>query len=104
MIYFSEKDEIGKDSHQSRLERFRRLKEQLAVITKKPETTQEEFDNYIQQLSGSCRYETGIHNIISLCNNNLFKCEYRSKDTFSFGSGRRFECRREQVIKLRSLL
>lgn len=91
---------------EKRLELFRRLKEGLAFITNKEEKTQQEFSKYINSLfdDEACRYKTGLKDIVSLCNNTLFNCEFRSKENFSYRGKLKFECQREKIMKLRRVL
>lgn len=88
------------------LEKFRRMKEQLAEILGRAEATQEEFDRYINSLSDHevCKYMTGIKDVISLCNYPTFYCKYRGKDRYGFSGSQKFECHREWIVKLRKLL
>ena len=97
---------ISQSERERKLDEFKKLKEKIARITKKQELTQEEFDSYTKSLDAEtvCKYCLGIRNVISLCNNSLFKCEFRSQDKYNFGHGLRFECRRERMLRLRNLL
>jgi len=91
---------------EKKLELFRRLKEGLAFITNKEEKRQPEFNKYIRSLFDDepCKYMTGIRNIVSLCNNTLFNCEFRSRENFNYKGKLKFECQREKTIKLRRVL
>ncbi|UCH12348.1 MAG: hypothetical protein JSW18_05920 [Candidatus Omnitrophota bacterium] len=97
---------ISKFERERKLDEFKKLKERIAKITKKKELNQEEFDSYVKSLDvdDSCKYSLGIRKVICLCNNALFKCEFRSQDKYNFGLGLRFECRRERMLRLRNLL
>ena len=68
--------------------------------------TQEEFDGYISELGNGdrCKYMTGIHDIMSLCNNILFKCKFRKDVKFHFKKNEMFECHRDSYLRLRKIL
>lgn len=111
MIYFS-KEQLEKPDRPTaikkgkKLNEFERIKERVAFLTGKKEKTEEEFDKYIKSLfdSESCKYMTGIKEIVSLCNNNLFSCKFRSRDNFNFRGRLKFECQREKILRLRKLV
>ncbi len=91
------------DSH---VERFRKMKERMAEILGRAETTQQEFDKYMGILRDheTCKYMTGVHGVMSLCNFPSFQCKFRSTDKYGFSGSDKFECKREKLIKLRNLL
>lgn len=97
---------ISKSGRAIKLEEFDKLKERIAKITRKGELTQAEFESYIKPLGAeeACKYCMGIRNVLNLCNNNLFKCEFRSQDKYHIKHGSKFECRRARMLKLKSLL
>lgn len=102
-MILSEQAEVKREK---KLEDFRRLKEELAKINNHHEETQEDFNQYINSLNKEdiCKYATGIREIMSLCNNNLFKCEFRSKEKFNINNTLKFECEREKILRLKSIL
>jgi len=102
----SEPETVGTAEKDERLKEFKRIKERFAFLTGKKEKTQEEFNSYINSLfdGDSCKYMTGIRDIVSLCNNTLFECRFRSRDQFSFSGKSKFECERERMLRLRSLV
>ncbi len=110
MIYFSkeqlEKSEKNAIKKEERLSNFKQIQERIAFLTGKKEKTQGEFDNYIKSLFDDepCRYMTGIREIVSLCNNTLFNCKFRSKDNFNFRGKLKFECQREKILRIRRLV
>ncbi len=97
---------ISNTERAAKLEEFGKLKERIAIITRKDELSQEEFDKYLNSLEAkeSCKYSSGIKNIMSLCNNSLFKCEFRSNDKYKTGESTKFECKRERILKLKTIL
>ena len=97
---------ISVSERDKRLEKFEKLKERIAAITKKEELNQKEFDSYVKRLEqeNPCKYCSGIKGVLNLCNNHLFKCDFRSNDKYHFEHGTRFECKRERMLKLKSLL
>lgn len=111
MIYFS-KEQLEKSERDvvvkkdEKLNEFQRIKQRFAFLTGKNEKSQEEFDKYINSLfdSEQCKYMTGIRDIVSLCNNTLFNCKFRSKDNFNFRGRLKFECQREKTLRLRKLV
>lgn len=111
MIYFSkeqlEKPEKGTAvKKEEKLSEFRRIKERFALLTGKKEKTQGEFDKYMNSLYDNevCKHMTGIKEIVSLCNNTLFECKFRSEDNFNFKGKLKFECQREKTLRLRRLV
>ncbi len=111
MIYFSkeqlEESEKGTAvKKEEKLNEFKRIKERFAFITGKKEKSQQEFDKYMNSLydSEACKYKTGIKEIVSLCNNTLFECKFRSRDNFNFRGKLKFECQREKTLRLRKLV
>ena len=92
---------ISKDERERKLDEFKKLKERIAIITRKKELNEEEFGKYVKslELEEPCKYSLGIRSVISLCNNSLFKCEFRSQDKYSLGHGSRFECRRQRMLR-----
>lgn len=82
------------------------LKQRLAEINKRQETTQEEFDTYISALEDAetCKYMTGIKEIVNVCNFPLFKCRFRGDEVYSIGKIPKRECCREKMIKIKKML
>lgn len=70
------------------------------------ENTQEEFDRYMMGLlrDDPCKYSTGIHGIVTLCNNPLFKCRYQGEPYKSLLKIPKKECKRERMAKIEGLL
>lgn len=103
---FLKEKETSLDKKKDKLDEFRGLKDRLAFLKGRGDKTQSEFDKYIRLLFDDelCKHMTGIKDIISLCNNNLFDCKFRSRDNFNFRGKLKFECLREKEIKLRKLL
>ena len=101
-----EKPNFSSEEKKEKLERFRYFKDRLAKITGKPEKTQGEFNEYIKNLPSSlhCKYMTGIKEILSLCNNNLFECRFRSEHNFKIQGKLKFECQRKKMLELKNLL
>ena len=97
---------ISESEKAIKLGEFAELKERIAKITHKDEISQIEFDSYIKSLAAgeTCKYSLGLRNVVSLCNNNLFKCEFRSHDKYHIKQGSKFECKRAKMLKLKSLL
>lgn len=111
MVYFSKEqlEQPEKDAavkKEEKLDEFRRIKERFAFLTGKKEKNQHEFDKYINSLYDSeiCKYMTGIREIVSLCNNTLFECQFRSRDNFNFRGKFKFECQREKILRLKKLV
>jgi hypothetical protein len=106
MLEQIKKEDSSISEREKRLQKFERIKERIAAITKKEELNQAEFDSYMKKLEPeeSCKYCSGIKSVLNLCNNHLFKCEFRSNDKYKFEHGTRFECKREKMLKLKSLL
>jgi len=98
--------EAPNSEREDRFKRFAIINSKVAVFTDRKETTQEAFDGYIRGLKDGefCKYMTGIKGIVSLCNLPLFQCPYRSKEQFHMYGKRKFECRREETVRLRKLL
>ncbi len=67
--------------------------------------SQEEFNQYIDILpkEESCKYMTGISEIINLCNNN-FQCKFKGEIYKSFTQNPKKECLRERIIKFEKML
>ncbi len=111
MVYFSKEqlEDPKRDTaikKKEKLNKFSRIKERVAFLTGKKEKTQDAFEKYISSLFDSelCKYMTGIKEIVSLCNNTLFECKFRSRDNFNFKGKLKFECQRERMIRLRKLV
>ena len=69
------------------------------------ENTQEEFSRYIMNLprDDPCKYATGIHGIVTLCNNSLFQCKYQGEPYKSLLKVPKKECKREKLAKIEGL-
>lgn len=107
MLEQIQKEDRASSEREEKLKEFQELKERIAKITKKKELSQAEFDKYIKSLNlqEPCKYALGIRDVMALCNNSLFKCEFRSQDKYRVGHhGSRFECKRKRMLKLKSLL
>ena len=92
------------DRIKEKQQKLRELKIRGSFVVK--ERTQEEFNNYIKILTRDdiCKYATGIHGIITLCNNSLFKCRYQGEHYKSFLKVPKRECKREKLARVESLL
>ena len=68
--------------------------------------TQKEFDEYINGLpfEEACKYMGGMAGIVNLCNNPLFKCRFRKKETYKFSGASKQECTREHIARLKKIL
>lgn len=69
------------------------------------ESNQDEFNRYIKSLPKDtpCKYSTGIHGIVNLCNNPKFECKYRGEIYKSLASIPKKECKRDKMAKIESL-
>jgi len=66
--------------------------------------TQKEFDSYIQGLKDNerCRFMSGMD--LDLCTFDKFECRFRGEEVFSLRSGKKKECTRPRIIKLKKAL
>ncbi len=87
-----------------KLQDINKLKEKLAFLSKKK--TQQEFNDYINSLEDEevCKHMSNMRDIINLCNNHLFDCKFKSKERFKFEKKLKPECKREYVLRLKSIL
>jgi len=95
----------------SQLERIREKQRSLRELRIQnsfgfKENTQEEFNRYIDNLprDDPCKYATGIHGIVTLCNNPLFQCKYQGEPYQSLVKSPKRECKREKLAKIEGLL
>ncbi len=101
MLDFKHKDpKISRDTN------ITKIKEKLAFLNNKDEKTQEELDDYISCLSDNktCKYMKDFKDVINLCNNHLFECNFKSKERFKFENSLKPECKRVDILRLKSIL
>ena len=96
------------DTIQNRIDRIKYKQASLRELKLKnsiKDKTPEEFDHYINSLSGEekCKYMTGVSEIINLCNNK-HECKFKGEIYKSFTSKPKKECSRERVIKYQKML
>ncbi|MBU0980107.1 MAG: hypothetical protein KJ709_04845 [Nanoarchaeota archaeon] len=68
------------------------------------EDTQEKFDRYLRQLSPKepCKFMQGM--VVKVCTEEKFSCPYRGSETFTLREGKRKECKRENVLRIKRIL
>jgi len=90
------------------LERIKRKQEEFRrnKLNHLIKETKEEFERYIRNLSVGepCKYMTGISDIINLCNNSLFECEFKGEVYKSLTGAPRRECLREKITRLKKII
>lgn len=101
-MLYSQKKKVESDT--GRIHDIKKLKEKLAFLQKKK--TQKEFEDYINSLNDEevCKHMSNMRDIINLCNNHLFDCKFKSKERFKFEKKLKPECKREDILRLKSIL
>ena len=67
-------------------------------------SSQQDFDTYIGKLKDNerCKFMTGLD--LDLCNFDKYECRFRGEEAFSLRSGKRRECKRPRVLRLKRML
>ena len=94
---------------QASLERIKEKQEflrRLKLENSLKEHSQEEFEHYIETLpfGQTCRYQSGIPEMINLCNNRNFHCKFKGEYYKSFTKTPKKECKREEMMKFIKIL
>ena len=70
------------------------------------EKTQKQFDDYIETLPNddTCKYSGDMIGVVVVCNNPMFKCKFRKKETYRMHGQKKHECDRPRIIRLKKIL
>ena len=74
------------------------------LMEKSKVLTQEEFNEYIRKLNPKEDCQFMIRIGIALCNQNDFRCPYKSREAYTIRTGPRRECKREQILRYKKIL